>query len=147
MILISREKSVLLIRSKQVQYMKENGREVLEMVRVLRDGQMVPHILVSGKRTELMARASSSMLMAMSMKASGPMTKPMALVSTGMSMELAMKVNGKMTCNMEKVWKAGLTGQSMKVITLLEENMVLEPINGTMALSTQENGMKTKSLD
>jgi hypothetical protein len=34
-----------------------------------------------------------------------------------------------------------------RVIMLLEENMVLELINGTMDLNTQVNGMKTKYQD
>jgi hypothetical protein len=83
-ILINREKKDQLINLKQEQFMKENGKEVLEMVRELRDGQTGLCILGSGKRIELMARANSFMLMGTSMKVSGLMIKLMDLVSTDM---------------------------------------------------------------
>jgi hypothetical protein len=84
MILINREIEGLLINSKQELFMKENGREVLEMVRVLRDGQTGLCILVSGKKIELMAKANSFMWMEMNTKDSGLMTKLMDLEYTDM---------------------------------------------------------------
>lgn len=55
-----------------------------------------------------------------------------------------MKVIGKMTCNMALVLKLGLMAPDMKVTILKEEKMALVAMNGMMAQSTQETGLKIR---
>lgn len=62
-------------------YMKECGREDIDMDLALNNGLMAQGMLESGEKVRHVALASSSTLMVTSIKVSGPMTKLTALAS------------------------------------------------------------------
>jgi hypothetical protein len=83
-ILTNKENKDHLINSRQVQFIMDNGKEVLEMGMENRNGPMVLLILVNGVKTELMERVDSFTLMETSMMDCGLMIKLMVSVYTNM---------------------------------------------------------------
>ena len=109
-----------------------------------RYGLMGPGMKVSGKTTELMAKAGLCMWMGTYMMETGSMTKPMDSDYTFMSMEPGTKDSGKTICNMDKVKKLGQMGLYIKENTNKERNMDMVHTAGMMVQGMKENGLRTK---
>ena len=89
--------------------MKENGRDLSEMVMAFRNGQMEQSTKVSGEIIGPMAKGDLGMLMAIFLKGNGKMIRRMAMESINMQLELLMKVNGRMICKKGMALKFGKT--------------------------------------
>lgn len=114
------------------------------MVTENRPGRMVLSTLVSGEKTELMAKENSFMLMEIYMMDSGQTIKRTVQAFTDMSTERCMRANGKMIYSTVGVLKLGQTKAAMKVNMLMAGNMVLEVTNGMMEASIVVTGVKTR---
>ena len=57
-----------------------------------------------------------------------------------------MRDNGKMTCSMDWELRSGLMAQVILVSIILERSKEKEYTNGMMGLSTQETGLRTRSV-
>ena len=107
-------------------------------------GPTVLNMLESGERTELTARADSSMLTEIFMMATGQMTKLMVVESISMLTAPSMKDSGRMIYNMVMESKHGLTNQSMRAIMPSEESTESEATSGTMDQCIQVIGEKIR---
>ena len=89
-----------LINLPQEPFMRENGRELQEMVMESKSGQMVQCMRVIGVITRLMGRENLLMQMVMYSMDIGKEIRRMDMVFINMLMEADMKENGEMTYNM-----------------------------------------------
>ena len=80
----------------------------------------------NGRMVERKGMASCVMQMETSSKVNGQMTKLMEMELILMQMEQNMQGNGEMINSTAKVWKHGLTGQSMKACISKAKRMGME---------------------
>lgn len=123
-----------------------SGGAASAMVLESKFGQMVPSTVVSGEKTELMAKADLSMWMAPCMMASGLMIWQMVLANINRSMEASMTVCGVKICSTATALKLGWILHGMKEITPRGASMASAASNGTTALSIRATGSRTRYL-
>lgn len=97
-----------------------NGTLELEMVLVVKCGQMAQDMRATGNLIKLTVKENLYMLTETYMKANGSMIKLMAKERTLMQMEPTIMEIGLMINNMVSEWNPGQMVQNMKETTLME---------------------------
>ena len=101
-------------------------------------------MMVSGRKDMLVDKVSFTMLMETCTMAVGSTINAKVTVFTPIKMELATKVIGKTIHSVELEQRPGLKAQDIKVCTLMDRSMEMEPTNGSMGQFTLETGTRTR---
>lgn len=125
--------------------MMANGLEASEMVTVSKSGLMALSTRANGKIIELMEKVNSFTLTETFTTATGSTIRQMAMESITISMVPCTKDIGEMTFSTAKEKKAGQMARSMRETTWPERSMESVSTVGTMEVSIQATGKRTKS--
>ena len=124
-----------------------NGIPVLEMVLVVKCGQMVRDMKAIGNLIKLTVKENLSMLTETSMRVSGSMTKLMVKVLIPMLTEPTIMEIGSMINNMVSEWNPGLMVLNMRETISMERKREKENLHLLMEVITKENLNKTRYVD
>lgn len=125
----------------------DNGTQVLEMVLVVKCGQMVQDTRAIGNLIKLTAKENLSMLTETFMKVSGSMTKLMVKVLIPMPTEPTIMEIGSTINNMVSEWNPGLMVLNMRETISMERKREKENLHLLMEVITKENLNKTRYAD
>ena len=146
--LMRTEESIVdLSHSKMELSTQDNGTQVLEMVLVVKCGQMVQDTKAIGNLIKLTAKENLSMLTETFMKASGSMTKLMVKVLIPMQTEPTIMEIGSTINNMVSEWNPGLMVLNMRETISMERKREKENLHLLMEVITKENLNKTRYAD
>ena len=146
--LMRTEESIVdLSHSKMELSTQDNGTQVLEMVLVVKCGQMVQDTKAIGNLIKLTAKENLSMLTETFMKASGSMTKLMVKVLIPMPTEPTIMEIGSTINNMVSEWNPGLMVLNMRETISMERKREKENLHLLMEVITKENLNKTRYAD
>lgn len=126
---------------------QDNGIQVLEMVLVVKCGQMVQDTKAIGNLIKLTVKENLSMLTETFMKVSGSMTKLMVKVLILMQTEPTITEIGSTINNMVSEWNLGLMVLNMRETISMERKREKENLHLLMEVITKENLNKTRYAD
>lgn len=126
---------------------QDNGTPVLEMVSVVKCGQMVQDMKAIGNLIKLTVKENLSMLTEIFMKVSGSMTKLMVKVLIPMLTEPTTMEIGSTINNMVSEWNLGLMVLNMRETISMERKREKENLHLLMEVITKENLNKTRYAD
>ena len=133
------ESIVDLLLSKMELFILVNGTLVSEMVSVVKCGQMVQDMRVTGNPIKLTVKENLSMPTETFTRANGSMIKLMEKVLIPMPMELTIMVIGSTINNMVLEWNLGLTVLNTKVTISMVKKREKENSHSLMEVITKEN--------
>ena len=132
------ESIVDLLLSRMELFILVNGTLVSEMVSVVKCGQMVQDMRVTGNPIKLTVKENLSMPTETFTRANGSMIKLMEKVLIPMPMELTIMVIGSTINNMVSEWNLGLTVLNTKVTISMVKKREKENLHSLMEVITKE---------
>ena len=126
---------------------QDNGTPVLEMVFVVKCGQMVQDMKAIGNLIKLTVKENLSMLTEIFMKVSGSMTKPMVKELIPTLTEPTIMEIGSTINNMVSEWNPGLMALNMRETISMEKRREKESLHLLTEVITKENLNKTRYAD